>query len=114
MADFRAGTPEQDAFLRAGTVALVMYAMTFLLGGFDAFQPFLSPFYNLTVIAMLDKAKELGVNTVFTNHDYEPSAIERDETVRVQLEKQGIGFETFKDQVIFEKKDKTANEPVQP
>ena len=25
-------------------------------------------------------AKELGVNTVFTNHDYEPSAIERDET----------------------------------
>ena len=36
----------------AGTVALVMYAMTFLLGGFGAFQPFLSPFYNLTVIAM--------------------------------------------------------------
>jgi peptidoglycan/LPS O-acetylase OafA/YrhL len=36
----------------AGTVALVMYAMTFLLGGFEPFQPFLSPFYTLTVIAM--------------------------------------------------------------
>ncbi len=37
---------------RAGMVALVMYAMTFLLGGFGPFEPFLSPFYNLTVIAM--------------------------------------------------------------
>lgn len=35
-----------------GTIALVMYAMTFLLGGFHMFEPFVSPFYNLTVIAM--------------------------------------------------------------
>lgn len=49
-------------------------------------------------------AKELGVNTVFTNHDYEPYAIARDETVASTLEKLGIHFESFKDQVIFEKK----------
>ncbi len=36
----------------AGRVALAMYAATFLLGGFTPFEPFLSPFYNLTVIAM--------------------------------------------------------------
>jgi peptidoglycan/LPS O-acetylase OafA/YrhL len=36
----------------AGIVALVMYMMTFLLGGFGPFRPFVSPFYNLTVIAM--------------------------------------------------------------
>lgn len=36
----------------AGTVALVMYVMTFMLGGFGPFQPFISPFYNLTVLAM--------------------------------------------------------------
>lgn len=36
----------------AGQVALVMYAMAFLLGGFAFFEPFVSPFYNLTVIAM--------------------------------------------------------------
>jgi peptidoglycan/LPS O-acetylase OafA/YrhL len=36
----------------AGRVALVMYAMAFLLGGLTFFEPFLSPFYNLTVIAM--------------------------------------------------------------
>jgi len=54
-------------------------------------------------------AKELGVGSVFVNHDYEPSAIERDETVQAKLEKQGIGFETFKDQVIFEKKEILTN-----
>jgi len=54
-------------------------------------------------------AKELGVSSVFVNHDYEPSAIERDETVQAKLEKQGIGFETFKDQVIFEKKEILTN-----
>jgi deoxyribodipyrimidine photo-lyase len=54
-------------------------------------------------------AKELGVETVFTNRDYEPSAIERDETVEKSLSKLGIGFETFKDQVIFEKKDVLTN-----
>ncbi len=36
----------------AGNVALVMFAMTFLLGGIDFFAPFVSPFYNLTVIAL--------------------------------------------------------------
>jgi deoxyribodipyrimidine photo-lyase len=54
-------------------------------------------------------AKELGVNTVFTNHDYEPSAIARDETVASSLEKLGIHFESFKDQVIFEKKEILTN-----
>lgn len=36
----------------AGRVALAMYAMAFLLGGLTFFRPFISPFYNLTVIAM--------------------------------------------------------------
>ena len=54
-------------------------------------------------------AKELDVQTVFTNHDYEPSAIDRDETVKSQLSKLGIEFETFKDQVIFEKKEILTN-----
>ncbi|MFM2030380.1 MAG: hypothetical protein RL517_1573, partial [Pseudomonadota bacterium] len=54
-------------------------------------------------------ARELGVDTVYTNHDYEPLAIARDETVGAHLEKNGIGFETFKDQVIFEKKEILTN-----
>jgi len=54
-------------------------------------------------------AQELGVETVFTNHDYEPSAIERDETVKKSLEKLEINFVSFKDQVIFEKKEILTN-----
>jgi deoxyribodipyrimidine photo-lyase len=43
------------------------------------------------------------------NHDYEPSAIERDAAIASSLEKQGIAFESFKDQVIFEKKEVLTN-----
>ena len=54
-------------------------------------------------------AKDLGVNTVYTNRDYEPSAIARDSLVQSSLEQMGIGFESFKDQVIFEKKEILTN-----
>jgi deoxyribodipyrimidine photo-lyase len=40
---------------------------------------------------------------VYTNHDYEPYANERDTHVRTILEEKNIAFHTFKDQVIFEK-----------
>lgn len=40
---------------------------------------------------------------VYTNHDYEPGAIARDEKIRKICAAQGIEFQTFKDQVIFEK-----------
>ena len=48
-------------------------------------------------------ARTLQVNAVYTNHDYEPSAIQRDATVARQLADMGIAFSTFKDQVIFER-----------
>ncbi|HEY8119052.1 MAG TPA: deoxyribodipyrimidine photo-lyase [Methylophilaceae bacterium] len=47
-------------------------------------------------------AKELGVDAVFTNRDYEPKAKHRDETVAQVLQKEGIEFHHYKDQVIFE------------
>lgn len=40
---------------------------------------------------------------VIANHDYEPYARERDTAVARLLEKEGIAFVSFKDQVIFEK-----------
>ncbi|MBL8993529.1 MAG: deoxyribodipyrimidine photo-lyase [Spirochaetia bacterium] len=42
------------------------------------------------------------IKTVFTSRDYEPSARKRDEVVAEILEARGTGFESFKDQVIFE------------
>jgi deoxyribodipyrimidine photo-lyase len=48
-------------------------------------------------------ADELQVDAVFANHDYEPAAIERDETVAERLAEGGRQCLTFKDQVIFER-----------
>jgi deoxyribodipyrimidine photo-lyase len=45
------------------------------------------------------------ISTVFCNHDYEPYAKKRDYLVGQMLEEKGIRFKTFKDQVIFEKKE---------
>ena len=45
------------------------------------------------------------IENVFTNRDYEPYAIQRDKEVGLLLEQNSIGFKTFKDQVIFEKKE---------
>ncbi len=57
----------------------------------------------------LDAWKELtndfSISAVYANHDYEPSAIERDEKVGILLKKHHIPFHTYKDQVIFEKEE---------
>lgn len=47
--------------------------------------------------------KTIAPKAVYTNHDYEPYARERDEMVGNILDKKEIIFKTFKDQVIFEK-----------
>ena len=48
-------------------------------------------------------ASRLKADAVFANHDYEPDAVNRDNTVRAALHKADIEFVTCKDQVIFEK-----------
>jgi len=48
-------------------------------------------------------AQALKAQAVFTNHDYEPSAITRDTQVAQQLQTHQIDFHHYKDQVIFEK-----------
>lgn len=50
---------------------------------------------------------EFYVKEVFTNHDYEPYAIERDNTLKKFLEENDIAFHTYKDQVVFEKSEVT-------
>ena len=46
---------------------------------------------------------ELNPKALYTNHDYEPYAKERDEKIKDILQSKGGIFHTFKDQVIFEK-----------
>ena len=45
------------------------------------------------------------VREVITNNDYEPYAVKRDAQIAEFLKKNGIAFNSFKDQVIFERSD---------
>jgi deoxyribodipyrimidine photo-lyase len=48
---------------------------------------------------------DFEIAEVFTNHDYEKYAIERDTQIGAMLNANGIPFHTFKDQTIFEKNE---------
>lgn len=48
---------------------------------------------------------DFDITEVFTNHDYEKYAIERDAQIGELLNAKGIAFYTFKDQTIFEKNE---------
>ena len=58
-------------------------------------------------------AHQLNINAVFTNHDFEPSAIARDKQVAQQLATHDVTFHAYKDHVIFEKDEvlTLANKP---
>lgn len=47
--------------------------------------------------------EQIPVGAVYTNHDFEPYAIQRDQAVAGLLARRNIPFLTFKDHVIFEK-----------
>ncbi|MEP6950343.1 MAG: deoxyribodipyrimidine photo-lyase [Ginsengibacter sp.] len=57
--------------------------------------------------------RKYDVQTVFTNHDYEPYAIERDGLIEKLLAQKNINFKSYKDQVIFEK-DEVLKDDGQP
>lgn len=61
--------------------------------------------YDTPLGAFRQLLKLYGITAVFTNHDYEGYAKDRDEAVRTLLQEQNIAFHTFKDQVIFEKNE---------
>ncbi|MGY3804241.1 cryptochrome/photolyase family protein [Pigmentibacter ruber] len=57
--------------------------------------------------------KDFQIQCVYANKDYEPSAIERDKKIKLQLQQIGIEFKLCKDQVIFEENEvlKKDNKP---
>lgn len=46
---------------------------------------------------------EFEIENVYSNHDYEPYAIERDDKLKSYFDDNNINFYSYKDQVIFEK-----------
>lgn len=67
-------------------------------------------FHDTPENAFLQLTQKFRIKNVFTNVDYEPYAISRDETIERQLSSAGITFHKFKDQVIFEKSEITKND----
>lgn len=73
----------------------------------------ISIFHGKPLNIFNELSKKYHIETVFTNHDYEPYAIQRDLEIKEFLTSKKIIFKTYKDQVIFErneivKKDGTA------
>lgn len=60
-------------------------------------------YYGTPEEAFRDLLEKHTIGAVFTNHDYEPYARERDEKIGRFLHASGVAFHTYKDQVIFEK-----------
>lgn len=65
----------------------------------------LAVFYGNPIEIFEKIIKENKIENIYTNHDYEPYARKRDETISAFLATKNIGFKTFKDQVIFEKSE---------
>lgn len=55
-------------------------------------------------------AEDPNLQAVYTNRDYEPSALDRDQKIQEVLSIHKIDFHTFKDHVIFEKKEITTQQ----
>ncbi len=67
-------------------------------------------FYSTPEKVFNELNKEYNINAVYTNHDYEPYADERDKAVKNFLAKNNIEFKTFKDQCVFEKDEVTKDD----
>lgn len=62
-------------------------------------------FYGNPIEIWKQILQQYQVKSVYTNHDYEPYAIDRDAQVQELLNSKGIDFKTYKDQVVFEKSE---------
>ncbi len=65
----------------------------------------LQVFYSTPQEAFEKLLSTYSIEKVFTNHDYEPYAKERDDAIGALLKTNGASLHTFKDQVIFEKNE---------
>jgi deoxyribodipyrimidine photo-lyase len=62
-------------------------------------------FYGKPAEVFTALQEKYQIGQVFINEDYEPYALERDAEVEKLLKTRGIGFHSFRDQVVFSKQD---------
>ena len=71
----------------------------------DIYGSSIAMFYGKPKEIFAQLIKEYTIGSVFTNHDYEPYATERDNAIKEFLKDKNIEFKTYKDHVIFEKNE---------
>jgi len=76
----------------------------------DEHDSSIAMFHGKPIDIYKDLVKDYDIDSVFTNHDYEPYAKTRDQEINTFLSENDINFKTFKDQVIFEKSDVTKSD----
>ena len=70
----------------------------------------LEVYYGFPETVYKDLLEKYQIEKVFTNHDYEPYALEREAIIEKLLNENGASLHTFKDQVIFEKDEVTKDD----
>jgi len=94
--------PKNDA--RVSFIIKELRSMNEHLKSFDAS---IDIYHGKPIEVFESLIKKYPIANVFTNHDYEPYAIKRDQEIKELLSSENINFNSFKDQVIFEKNEIT-------
>ncbi len=63
----------------------------------------LEVYYGTPMEVFKSLVAKYNVEKVFTNHDYEPYALEREQIIQSYLESENVSLTTYKDQVLLEK-----------
>ena len=71
----------------------------------ETYQSDIACYYGKPIDIFKKLVETYDIDCVFTNHDYEPYALTRDQIIKDFLTIKNISFQTYKDQVIFEKND---------
>lgn len=75
-----------------------------------AMESSLEVYYGYPIEVYKQLLEKYQIENVYTNHDYELYALQRDEEIKNLLQVNGAVFHTYKDQVIFEKAEVTKDD----
>ncbi len=86
-------------------VSFIHQALASLQAQLRSLSSSLLVFYGTPETVFPQLLSEYAIEGIYTNHDYESYAQQRDNMVQEYVQSEAIGFYTFKDQVIFEKEE---------
>ncbi len=92
--------PENDA-----RVSFIYDELKKLNKKLEKYQTGIATYFGKPLEIFQSLLKEFEIASVYTNHDYEPYALQRDQKIKEYLQLKSISFHSFKDQVIFEKEE---------